>query len=49
MFDPGDSIDVVYLDSRKAFDSVPYQRLHAKIAAYEINGKFLDWIQVFPD
>ena len=45
MFDSGDPIDAVYLDFRKAFDSVPHQRLHAKIATYGINGKVLDGIQ----
>jgi hypothetical protein len=39
MLDSGDPIDAVYLDFRKAFDSLPYQRLHAKIAAYGFNGK----------
>ena len=47
MLDSGDPIDAVYLDFRKAFDSLPYQRLHAKIAAYGFNGKVLDWIQAF--
>ena len=47
MLDSGDPIDAVYLDFRKAFDSVPHQRLHAKIAAYGINGKVLGWIQAF--
>jgi len=44
MLDSGDPIDAVYLDFRKAVDSVPHQRLHAKIAAYAINGTFLDWL-----
>ena len=44
MFDSGDPIDAVYLDFRKAFDSVLHQRIHAKIAAYGFNGKVLDWI-----
>jgi len=39
MLDAGDPIDAVYLDFRKAFDSVPNQRLHAKIAEYGINDK----------
>ena len=47
MLDSGGSIDAVYLDFRKAFDSVPHQRLHAKIAAYGFNGNVLDWIQAF--
>ena len=47
MIDSGDPIDAVYLDFRKAFDSVSHQRLHIKIAAYGINGKVLEWIQPF--
>jgi len=47
IFDSGDPIDAVYLDFRKAFDSVPHQRLYAKIAAYAFNNKVLDWIQAF--
>ncbi|KAK2154143.1 hypothetical protein LSH36_275g01040 [Paralvinella palmiformis] len=35
--DSGDPINAVNLDFRKAFDSVPHQRLHAKIAAYGLN------------
>ena len=42
MFNPGDPIDAVYFDFRKAFDSLPHQSLHAKIAAYGFNGKVLD-------
>ena len=34
MLQSGDPINAVYLVFRKAFDSVPRQRLHAKIAAY---------------
>ena len=44
MLDSGDPLIALYLDFRKAFDSVPDQRLHAKMAAYGINGKVLDWI-----
>ena len=47
MLDTGNQIDAVYLDFRKAFDSVRHQRLHAKVAAYGFNGKVLDWIQAF--
>jgi len=47
MLDSGDPIDAVFLDFRKAFDSVSHQGLHAKIAVYEISGKVLDWIRAF--
>ena len=39
--------DAVYLDFRKAFDSVPHQRLLGKLKAYGINGKITKWIRNF--
>ena len=39
MLDDGDPVDAVYLDFRKAFDSVPHQRLLSKLKVYGINGK----------
>ena len=47
MADNGDPFDIVYLDFRKAFDSVPHERLIIKLAAYGINGKVLQWIRSF--
>ena len=43
----GDPLDAVYLDFRKAFDSVPHQRLLNKLRACGVAGKVLDWIQSF--
>mgnify|MGYP000403395009 CR=1 FL=1 len=43
----GTPLDVIYLDFRKAFDSVPHQRLIKKLQAYGIKGKLLDWITGF--
>ena len=44
-------VDVVYLDFRKAFDTVPHQRLLRKLSAYGyeygISGKLLAWIEDF--
>ena len=45
--DEGFGIDVLYLDYRKAFDSVPHKRLVGKLTGYEINGKLLRWIHSF--
>ena len=42
-------IDVLYLDYRKAFDSVPHERLLEKLKLHGINGKLLKWIQSFLD
>ena len=40
-------MDVIYLDYKKAFDSVPHQRLLCKLQGYGISGKVLNWIQEF--
>ena len=45
--DGGDPVDVIYLDVRKAFDTVPYRRLIKKIEAYGIKGGLLIWIENF--
>ena len=47
LIENGDSIDVLYLDFRKAFDTVPHQRLSNKLKAYGIDGNLLNWIQSF--
>ena len=36
--DNKNSVDVIYLDYQKAFDSVPYQRLLLKLKGYGIGG-----------
>jgi len=43
----GDPIDVLYLDFRKAFDSVPHERLLTKLSACGVSGHILDWIRSF--
>ena len=45
--DNGYGIDVLYLDYRKAFDSVPHKRLLEKLKIYGVQGKLLTWIQSF--
>ena len=45
--DDGNPVDIVYLDFRKAFDSVPHVRLINKEASYGVNGLLLRWIQTF--
>ena len=40
-------VDAAYLDFRKAFDSVPHQRLLSKLHGYGIRGKTYDWISSF--
>ena len=45
--DAGEPVDAIYLDFRKAFDSVPHRRLLSKLQACGISGKLLQWIQAF--
>ena len=45
--DEGNAIDIVYFDFKKAFDSVPHQRLLAKLRSYGISGNILNWIEGF--
>jgi len=45
--DEGYGLDVVYLDYRKAFDSVPHQRLLEKLKGLGITGKLLQWLENF--
>ena len=40
-------VDINYLDCRKAFDTVPHERLLRKLEAYGIRGRILGWIRAF--
>ena len=41
------SMDAVYMDFRKAFDSVPHERLITKLKGYGIRGELLNWVRDF--
>nr|VZI39869.1 unnamed protein product [Spirometra erinaceieuropaei] len=43
----GFEVDVVYIDFRKAFDTVPHQRLLHKLSAIGIQGDLLNWMGAF--
>jgi hypothetical protein len=43
----GFPVDTIYLDIRKAFDSVPHRRLILKLEKYGVTGKLLNWIKSF--
>ena len=43
----GHSIDVIYMDFRKAFDTVPHRRLLGKLKAYHISDSLIEWIECF--
>ena len=45
--DEGGSVDVIYTDFQKAFDSVPHRRLMRKVSACGIGGKLFRWINEF--
>ena len=47
ILDQGGSVDAVYMDFRKAFDSVPHRRLMQKVEAHGIRGSVYDWIRDF--
>lgn len=47
LMDKGYDIDIIYLDFKKAFDSVPHERLIIKLKAYGITGQVLRWISSF--
>ena len=45
--DEGEAVDVVYLDFRKAFDTVPHKRLLLKIKSCSISGLVYNWIHTW--
>ena len=45
--DEGFEVGVIYLDYRKAFDSVPVFRLMEKLKTYGLKGKVVQWIKSF--
>ena len=47
LYDSGESIDIIYFDFRKAFDTVPHERLLIKCESYGVTGKILKWVRDF--
>nr|VZH94590.1 unnamed protein product [Spirometra erinaceieuropaei] len=45
--DEGNVVHVAYIDFKKAFDSVPHQRLLYKLSRIGVRGKLLKWIEDF--
>ena len=45
--DSNTPVDVIYMDFRKAFDSVPHARLVKKLSSYGVQGNLLKWIESF--
>ena len=42
-----DSVDVIYIDFSKAFDSIVHSKLLFKLASLGITGKLLAWLAAF--
>ena len=47
ILDEGGTVDAIYFDFAKAFDTVPRERLLGKCEAYGMNGDMLKWIRSF--
>ena len=47
ILESGDTVDVIYTDFAKAFDSVPHQRLLKKLKNNGVIGRTLAWIEAF--
>jgi len=47
LIEEGFGIDIVYLDYRKAFDTVPHQRLMQKIRDLGLSKEIVNWIKDF--
>ena len=45
--DQGDDIDIIYMDYRKAFDTVPHMRLMEKVKGYGFTENIVAWIEDF--
>ena len=44
-WDTGKQLDVAILDFSKTFDTVPHQRLLAKLDHYGVRGNMLNWVK----
>ena len=49
LVDEGQAVDVVYLDFRKAFDTVPHNILVERLAAHGLDGCTLHWVKHWLD
>jgi hypothetical protein len=47
LLDTGTALDVIYLDFKKAFDSVPHKMLLSKLGAYGIGDPIKEWVKSF--
>ena len=47
LLDEGFAVDVIYLDYKKAFDTVPHQKLLIKLREYGFESRLVEWIRAF--
>ena len=47
LLDQGLPVDAIYLDFKKAFDTVPHERLLLKAESYGVQGDVLQWLTAF--
>ena len=47
LIDSSYPVDVVYLDFKQAFDTIPHQRLMCKLATYGIVSNVCNWTEGF--
>ncbi len=45
LIDTNKAFDIIYLDFKKAFDTVPHRKLMTKVRALGIGGTIADWIE----
>ena len=43
----GRSLDAIYFDSMKAFDTIPHKRLIGKLESYGISEDLIEWVKSF--
>ena len=46
-YDESKQIDNIYLDIKKAFDTIPHDRLLLKLKRYGLDGQLLNWVNDF--
>jgi hypothetical protein len=47
ILDNGGSLDAIYFDFMKAFDTVPHKRLIGKLESYGISEDLIEWVKSF--